>query len=190
MWLHTSFGLAVSQAVSQISGTAKDISGAVVPGIEVTATQTETGAKRTIVTDEAGNFLIPNLALGPYRLEATKMGFRTYVQTGIILQVGSSPEIPVTMGVGQVSESVQVEANATQVETRSTGIGNVIETQRILDLPLNGRQPTDLITLSGASATTAISPGYTMRTGVRISVAGGSEYSVQYYLDGASHLIA
>ena len=100
----TAFG----QAVSAINGTAKDQTGAVVPGVEVTATQTETGVKRSTQTDAEGNYTLPNLPLGPYRLEATKEGFRTYVQTGIVLQVGSSPELPITMGVGQVSESVQI----------------------------------------------------------------------------------
>ncbi|MEQ1885377.1 MAG: carboxypeptidase regulatory-like domain-containing protein [Bryobacteraceae bacterium] len=181
-------GSAFAQAVSQISGTAKDPSGAVVPGVEISATQTDTGLKRATTTDESGAFIFPNLPLGPYKLEATKMGFRSYVQTGIVLQVGTSPEINIAMGVGQVSESVQVEANAAQVETRNVGVGNVIESQRILELPLNGRQPTDLIPLSGAAVQTAFSPGYTMRTGVRVAVAGGHEYSVQYNLDGASHL--
>jgi len=137
--------LVFGQAVSQISGTVKDDSGAVVPGVEITATQTETGARRTAMTDESGSYILPNLPLGPYRLEASKAGFRSYVQTGIELQVGGNPVIPVVLGVGQVSESIQVEASVTSVETRSAGVGTVIETQRILDLPLNGRQATDLI---------------------------------------------
>jgi carboxypeptidase family protein/TonB-dependent receptor-like protein len=183
-----SAGVGFGQTVSQISGTVKDDSGAVVPGVQVTATQTETGFKKTAASDEAGYYILTNLPLGPYRLEATRAGFRTYVQTGIQLQVGTNPEIPVTLGVGQVSESVQVEANASQVETRSVGVGTVIENQRILDLPLNGRQPTDLITLSGASVNTGASPAYGMRTGALISVAGGGIEGIQYNLDGAPHL--
>jgi hypothetical protein len=176
------------QAVSLISGTVKDSSGAVIPGVELTATQTETGVKRTATADATGSFIIPNLPLGPYRLEAAKTGFRSYAQTGIVLQVGAEPEIPIVLGVGDVSAVVEVQANAVQVDTRNIGVGTVIETQRILDLPLNGRQPTDLITLSGLAVQTATSPAYTMSTGVNISVAGGTSYSVQYNLDGASHL--
>jgi Carboxypeptidase regulatory-like domain/TonB dependent receptor len=183
-------GAVYGQAVSQISGTVKDETGAVVPGVQVTATQTATGVKRTAQTDEAGGYLLINLPLGPYRLDATKMGFRTYVQTGIELQVSSTPEIAITLGVGQVTESVQVEANASQIETRSVGVGTVIENQRILELPLNGRQPTDLITLSGAAVQTGTSPAYGMRTGALISVAGGGIEGVQYNLDGAPHLNA
>src|ERR1051326_2878873 len=99
--------LVFGQAVSQISGTVKDDSGAVVPGVEITVTQTETGARRTAMTDETGSYILPNLPLGPYRLEASKPGFRSYVQTGIELQVGSNPVIPVVLGVGQLSESIQ-----------------------------------------------------------------------------------
>jgi len=183
-------GLVYGQAVSQISGTVKDETGALVPGVQVTATQTATGFKRTAQTDEGGGYLLINLPLGPYRLDATKMGFRTYVQTGIELQVSSTPEIAITLGVGQVSESVQVEANASQIETRSVGVGTVIENQRILELPLNGRQPTDLITLSGAAVQTGTSPAYGMRTGALISVAGGGIEGVQYNLDGTPHLNA
>jgi len=138
-----STGVGFGQTVSQISGTVKDDSGAVVPGVQVTATQTETGFKKSAASDEAGYYILTNLPLGPYRLEATRMGFRTYVQTGIQLQVGTNPEIPVTLGVGQVSESVQVEANASQVETRSVGVGTVIDTQRVLELPpTDASQPT------------------------------------------------
>src|ERR1700745_3584213 len=85
------FGIACSsvwaQATAQISGTARDQSGAVLPGVEVTATQTETGIARNAVTNETGSFVLSNLALGSYRLEAALPGFRTYTQTGIVLQV-------------------------------------------------------------------------------------------------------
>jgi len=180
--------IAYGQAVAQIAGSVKDQSGSAIPGVEVSATQTETGVKRTATSDEAGDYILTNLPLGPYRIEASKMGFRTYVQTGIELQVGSAPNIPITLGVGQVTESVSVEANASQVETRAIGVGTVIENQRIIDLPLNGRQPTDLITLSGSSVFFSNSAGYGMRTGVLISVAGGSYEGVQYNYDGAPHI--
>src|SRR5438067_3324964 len=140
-----------AQATAQISGTVRDQSAAVLPGVEVSATQTETGIRRTTVTNETGSFVLPDLALGPYRLEAALPGFRTYVQTGIVLQVNSNPVINPVMDVGQVTEQVEVQANAALVETRNVGIGQVIENQRILELPLNGRNVTDLITLAGSS---------------------------------------
>ena len=176
------------QAVSQISGTVHDTSGAVVPGVEVAATQTSTGFKRSAITDENGVYVLPNLPIGPYRLEVAKTGFRTYVQTGIDLQVDSNPLVPVTLAVGDVSQTVQVEANAALVETQRLGVGTVMENQRILELPLNGRTPTDLIFLTGAAVQTGASPIWSMNTGVQISVAGGQGYGIFYALDGAPNI--
>jgi hypothetical protein len=181
-------GIALGQAVSQISGLTRDQSGAVVPGVEITAIQTDTGVKRTVITNDAGAFVIPNLQIGPYRIEAAKAGFRAYVQTGIELLVDSNPVIPITLGIGEVTQTVAVEANATSVETQKLGVGTVMETQRILDLPLNGRTPTDLIALTGAAVQTGSSVSWSMQTGVTISVAGGVSFGVYYALDGAPHL--
>src|SRR6267154_6841497 len=82
-----------AQATAQISGTVKDQSGAVLPGVEVTATQTETAISRVAVTNETGSYVLPNLPIGPYRLEAALPGFRAFVQTGIVLQVNGAPVI-------------------------------------------------------------------------------------------------
>src|SRR5438876_8158634 len=87
------FLAAQSVSTAQISGTVKDQSGAVLPGAEVTAAQTATGAKRTAVTDETGSYTLQNLPIGPYTIEASLPGFRTYVQSGIILQVGTTPTV-------------------------------------------------------------------------------------------------
>src|SRR5437773_10472499 len=148
-----------AQATAQITGTVKDQSGAVLPGVEITATQTETAVARTTVTNETGTFALPNLVTGPYKLEATLPGFRTFVQTGIVLQVNTAPVLNPVLEVGQVSEQVEVQANAALVETRASGVGQVMEQQRILELPLNGRQLTDLITLTGAAVQTQSSSG-------------------------------
>src|SRR2546428_5660700 len=121
-----------AQATAQISGTVKDQSGAVLPGVEVTATQADTGIRRATVTNETGSYVLPNLVTGPYKLEAALPGFRSFVQTGIVLQVNPSPVINPILEAGQVSEQVEVQANAAQVETRSAGVGIVIENQRIL----------------------------------------------------------
>src|SRR2546426_11562821 len=75
------------QSTAQVSGAVKDQTGAVLPGTEVTMTQTETGLKRTTVTDEAGSYSLPNLPVGPYRLEASLPGFRSYGRSGICLQM-------------------------------------------------------------------------------------------------------
>src|SRR5256885_11905806 len=99
-----------AQATAQISGTAKDRTGAVLPGVEITATQTATAATRTTVTNETGSFVLSNLPIGPYRVEASLPGFRTFAQTGIVLEVNASPVINPVLEVGQVSDQIEVKA--------------------------------------------------------------------------------
>jgi hypothetical protein len=176
-----------AQSTAQVSGTVSDPSGAILPGVEVTVTQTGTGLTRSVVTNETGAYLAPSLPVGPYRLEAALPGFRTYVQTGIVLTVAANPVINVTLEVGVVSETVEVQANAPQVETRSTGVSQVMDNIRVLELPLNGRQVTDLIVLSGAATigtTGSFVRGYPT---ANISIAGGLANGVTFLLDGASH---
>src|SRR5437867_1410158 len=140
------------QVTAQISGTARDQSGAVLPGVEVTVTQTETGVTRSTITNETGSYALLNLPIGPYRLEASLPGFRTFRQTGIVLQVNGSPVVNPALEVGQITEQVEVQANTTLVETRNAGIGQVVENTSILELPLNGRAVVELVALSGAAA--------------------------------------
>jgi hypothetical protein len=181
-------GNVFAQATAQISGTVRDASGGVLPGVEVTATQTDSGISRNAVTNETGSYILSNLALGPYRLEAELPGFRTFVQTGIVLQVNSNPAINAVLEIGQVTEKIEVQANAALVETRSTAVGQVVENERILELPLNGRQVTDLITLSGAAVQTRSSnPQVTFQGGNYLAIAGGLDFGVPYSLDGAMH---
>ena len=134
-----------AQATAQISGTVKDSSSAVLPGVDVTVTQTDTGLKRSVVSDGTGAFSIPGLPVGPYRVEATLSGFRNYSQTGIVLQVGSNPVIPVVMAIGTVAETVTVTGESPLIDTGKLGIGQVMDNRRILDLPLNGRNAAALI---------------------------------------------
>jgi hypothetical protein len=177
-------------STAQINGTVKDSSGGVLPGADVTVTQTNTGFTRSVVTDETGSFTIPNLPIGPYKLAVALSGFRTYVRTGIVLQVSSNPVIPVTLALGELSETVAVEGAAPLVETRNPGVGQVIENARILELPLNGRNPVDLIELAGAAVHGATASTRSMQGssgGVEIAVAGGLGSSTAYVLDGAMH---
>src|SRR6267142_1499916 len=94
------------------TGNVTDQSGAVLPGVEITVTQTATGAKRTVVSNETGNYVLASLPVGPYMLEAGLPGFKTYVQSGIVLQVNANPTINVALQIGQVSDQVEVQANA------------------------------------------------------------------------------
>src|ERR1041385_5263792 len=101
-----------AQATAQISGNGADSSGAVLPGVTVVAIQTDTGFRREGVTDETGSFALLNLPIGPYRLEASLAGFRSYAQSGITLQVNANPVIKITLQLGQLSETLTVEGQA------------------------------------------------------------------------------
>ena len=182
-------GWAQAVAGSQVSGIVRDSSGGALPGAEVTIVKTDTGAMRTVFTAEDGSYVLPNLPVGPYQLKVVLQGFNAYVQEGIVLQVSTNPQINVTLEVGAVSEQITVTANATMVETHSTGIGQVVDNQRVVELPLNGRQATELIFLAGL-ATSA--PAADLNTNknyptVTISVAGGQANGMTYIMDGGTH---
>ena len=181
---------AQSGGTAQISGTVHDPSGSAVPGAAVKATKTDTDATRTVETGADGSYILPNLPVGPYRLEISKDGFSTSVQNGIVLQVASSPTVEITMQLGAVSQQVQVEASALTVETRSSGVGQVVDQQRVVDLPLNGRNPTDLIYLAGAAAQAPNADLVSTKNypnEAPISVAGGAATGTTYMLDGGNH---
>ncbi|MEQ1887369.1 MAG: carboxypeptidase-like regulatory domain-containing protein, partial [Bryobacteraceae bacterium] len=178
------------QSSAQIHGTVQDASGAAVPGAEVKATQTETSVTRTTVSGADGGYVLTNLSVGPYRVEVAKEGFSKYAQSGLVLQVNADPLVDIALKVGAVTEQVNVEANANLVETRSATVGQVIENQRILELPLNGRDATSLITLAGAAVTSGANNGAAGDRnggGVWISIGGGFSFGVDYSLDGANH---
>src|SRR5260370_3045374 len=142
-----------AQAVGsgQIQGSVVDTNGAVVPGAQVEATQTESGLKRTVTSGADGGYSLPNLPVGPYQLRVTREGFNAYVQSGIVIQVGNNLRIDATLKVGGAAETVQVDAEASMVQTEDQSVSQVIDQQRMVDIPLNGRQATQLILLTGAA---------------------------------------
>ena len=172
------------QGTSQIQGVVKDATGAVIGGAEVKATQTDTGVARTVISAEDGVYVLPNLAIGPYRVEVSKPGFSTYVQSGIVLQVASNQTVDVTLKVGEVAQEIQVEANAALVDLQGMSVGSVIENARILELPLNGRNPVELIQLAGAAVPAGQAGTAGMPGGRFISIGGGLLSGVSYVLDG------
>jgi len=176
-----------AQSTAQIHGTVNDSTGAAVPGAEVKATQTATGVSRSTVSAADGGYVLTNLPLGPYRLEIMKEGFTKSVESGIELQVNADPAVIVTLKVGAVSEQVTVEANAALVETRSSGVGEIVQNQRIVELPLNGRDVTQLISLGGAAVVTGQARSALFANLSYISVGGGAAFGTDYSLDGANH---
>jgi hypothetical protein len=174
-----------AQGRSQINGTVLDATGAAVPGATVKVTNTDTDLIRTVESASDGTYAVPDLPVGPYRVDVSKQGFATAVQTGIVLQVVSNPTVNVTLKVGNVSEQVSVEANAALVETQATGVGTVMENQRILELPLNGRVATDLIQLTGAVIPQGVGGNGGFPNTQQFVIAGGQAFGVAFYLDGS-----
>ncbi|HEV2272713.1 MAG TPA: TonB-dependent receptor [Acidobacteriaceae bacterium] len=181
-----------AQAVGggQIQGTITDESGSAVSGATVEVVQQDSGLKRTVTSGSDGGYNLPNLPVGPYQLDVSGTGFSAYHQSGIVIQVGNNLRIDVKLQVGGVTQTVQVNAAASMVQTEDQSISQVIDKQRTVDLPLNGRQATQLILLTGA-ATTA--PGTDLVTSknypssVALSVAGAQGTSINYLMDGADN---
>lgn len=185
------FGQAVS--VGSVAGVITDQSGSAVPGVTVHMTETERGTVHTTTTDTEGRYTFPNLPVGPYRLEAQAKGFKDYVQVGIVLQVAENIAQNIRLDVGAVTETVEVQAGASMVETKDSAIAQVVEQQKIVDLPLNGRNLTQLLTLTGGG-TTAPAGDLTGSKNIQgsngsgtFSVAGGQANGVSYLLDGGDN---
>jgi len=176
---------AQSQNTAQIQGAIQDASGAAVAGAEVKATQTATGAVRVVTSADDGGYVLANLPIGPYRLDVTKPGFSTFVQTGISLQVATNPTVDIQLKIGAVSEQVQEEANAALVETQAAGVGTVMENQRILELPLNGRVATDLIVATPGVIPQGVAGNGGYPGTQQFVIAGGQAFGVAFYLDGS-----
>jgi hypothetical protein len=186
---HLSYAQAVANA--QIHGIVEDASGAIVAGAQIKATQIETGRIETTVSAASGLYSFVNLPVGEYRIEAEAPAFKTYAQSNIVLQVGSNVQINIALAVGSTSEHIDVSADAAMVQTQDTAISQVIDQRRIVDLPLNGRQATDLILISGGAAqppnSTRVITTHDYPSAVGISVAGGQINGNNYLLDGADH---
>jgi hypothetical protein len=181
-------GLAWGQAsTAQINGRVTDATGAAVPGAEVKVTQTATGAVRTATSNTEGNYVLPSLPVGPYMIEVTKEGFSKFVQSGVVLTVDSNPTIDIAMKVGSITEQVQVTAEGVQIETQSNNIGQVVDNKRVAEMPLNGRNPIELVFLAGMATDPGNGAINTVRNypTVVVSVAGGQGNGVGYTVDGS-----
>lgn len=176
-------------STSQISGTVTDQSGAAIASAQVVLTNTATSIAHTVTSNATGGYLIADVTSGSYTMQVTAAGFATYVQKNIVIQVGTNPSIIVKMAVGSITQQVVVETTALQVETSNTGVGQVIDQARVVDMPLNGRDPDQLISLAGAATTAAggdLNSNKNFPT-VVFSVAGGLPNGMNYVLDGGIH---
>jgi hypothetical protein len=138
-----------------ISGRVADSTGAVLPGVTVTATNDATGVARTTVTSAGGDFSVPDLQLGMYTIEAALQGFQT-LRTKVEVTVSQIASVELKMGLSQVAETINVVASSLMLDTVSTSLSNVIRPKQVQDLPLNGRDFTRMLQLSPGVAGTSV----------------------------------
>jgi hypothetical protein len=179
-----------AQEQSGLAGTVTDQSGALVPNVTVTAKNGQTGLRRSVSTNVSGEYALPNLPVGTYDVTVEAAGFKTAVASGIKLNVQQTARVDVQLELGPVSEQVQVTSAAPLLQTVSSQVGTLVDNQRIVELPLNGRNFTQLTLLvPGAVESTPGDYVYTYSlatrgTGVSFSVNGQSANYNQYLLDG------
>src|SRR5690606_39018046 len=183
-----------AQPTVRLVGTVTDSSGGVIPGAEVTATDVGTGTQRTVLSNDEGFYVIPGLRRGQYRLECELTGFKKFVQEGITLEVDQVAQVDVVLEPGEVSTVVEVTSNVSKVDTQTATLKEVIDEQRVRELPLNGRDATQLVLLvPGVVGTTRDTSGLRQGGSGRgivqpgISSNGGRSNMTNYNLDGAFH---
>ena len=181
------------QATSSFSGTVSDKAGAVVSGASVRATSRETGATRETKTDDSGHYLIPLLPVSYYTLRVESQGFQTTEQKDVRLQVDEHREIDFALNPASVSTSVEVSATEVAVETSNPSLGQVITSEQVADLPLNGRNFVQLATLTPGTTsatspvsffTSAASSEAATRGSFSLSSGGSREQETDWLLDG------
>jgi Carboxypeptidase regulatory-like domain len=189
-------GLLYGQATGSISGTVTDPTGAAVPGAKVTVTAPATGLTRSSSTNAAGEYILPLLGVGTYDVQAEHEGFQKAVSSGIPLQVDEHRELNFQLSTAAVQTSVEVSANAVAVQTADATLGQVITSQQVADLPLNGRDFVQLATLTpGATQETnpnsffngGPSSEASARGSYSLSVGGSRANSTDWLLDGVDN---
>jgi hypothetical protein len=161
-----------AQVTAAISGTVDDASGAGVGGAKVVITNVETGATRTVTTDESGKFSALSLAVGPNEVKVEKTGFKSAVRTGINLEVAQQAVVNFKLEVGVVSEQVTVTGDASIVNTTTSSVSGVVGEREVKELPLNGRSFDNLITLNPGAV------NYSSMKSLNTSTSAGNTFSV------------
>src|SRR6266516_6177051 len=147
-------GLVFGQNFSAaISGVVRDATGAVLPGVSVTAKHTETGLTRTVITNETGDYRMPALPVGAYEVTAELSGFKQQVRRGINLVVAQEAVVNLTLDVGDIKDNVTVTEDAPLVNTTLSSTSGLVTKDQIKDLPLNGRSFLELMTLNAGVIT-------------------------------------
>jgi hypothetical protein len=174
--------LAAQGVRATINGRVTDPTGAVVPGAKVTATNTGTNESRTVQSDASGVYVLPQLLPGEWMIAVEQTGFKKNVRRNITLETGAEVRIDITLDVGNVTETVDVTAEAPLIQSENTAVGNVVDQKKIVELPLNGRDYLQLAQLQP----NVFAPAQNSTLGFRggFNVAGNSEIANNYIKDG------
>lgn len=146
-WASSGVCLAQSSTAS-INGTVKDASGSIVPAAEVALTNTQTNVERKAISNAVGVYAFLNIIPGEYRLQAAKTGFKTSKQSAFTLNVNQTATFDMTLEIGEISQEVTVEAVGAELQSSTAELGAVVAKQQVVDLPLNGRNFTQLLSLT------------------------------------------
>src|SRR5712692_4783207 len=176
---------ASAQTTATVSGTVTDQSGGLIAGAQITITNLETGQVRTLQTNDAGRFYAPGLNPGPYKVAVAVQGFEGALQSGITLTVGFEQVINFTLRRGQVSERIEVKGEPSAVQTTGGSVAELVNSQTVRALPLNGRSFDQLIYLQpGVNVATSAGSSPNQGRGVKFSVGGARLTSNVFMLDG------
>jgi hypothetical protein len=171
-----------------ILGTIRDAGGAVASGVTVTALHIETNQSRTTVTDSHGDYILSSLAIGVYKVTAEMRGFKLSVAPQVILQVDQKARVDFALEVGAVTDQVTVESASPLVASESSAIGQVIDNRKIVELPLNGRDFTQLAALTPGVLTSQTTNVVGEQTGfTTVQAGGGGVNKTEFLLDGVSN---
>jgi hypothetical protein len=190
-------GIAYPQArdTGSVFGSITDAQAAVVPGAKITLTSLATGLTRTAAADAGGGYVFPLLPVGTYSLTVEQPGFRKYERRSILVQANENIRIDVSLDVGNVQETVTVDASVATVDTRAATLNHTVDSKRVVELPLNGRNPADLVLLapgvaSGASNNTGDvgSTAWRPKGQKEITVNGSRNNNLRYTLDGGTNI--
>jgi len=181
-----SVGAVVAQTTTgTISGSVADSSNAVLPGTSVLVRNSATGIERPALSDDSGRYRISNLPVGDYEVSASLEGFQKSVRTGITLTIGREAVVNFTLQIGQVSEEVTVTGEAPLISTTSASLGDVVDQQTVMELPLNGRDLNSLLTLqAGTTGSRNSSNGSNTGFSQKVSVSGARPHDNSILLDG------
>src|SRR6202522_1046755 len=161
-----------AQATGCIRGTVVDTSQAIINGAAVVATNSATGVSRSEVSNQEGIFVFPDLPIGTYQVQISKAGFQTQKRDGIVLLTGQTLDLQISLAVGSETQSVQVTSGAPLIQTVSSSIQASVDQKQMQDLPLNGRNPLQLTTLTPGTALTTTGTEAGQQDNVGLTVNG------------------